>query len=81
MEGDAIASLNTDELEDEFPDPHPPIHAAKKKSAALAERIVAVFRNNPELSRRRLAERFGCNVTTVENALKSAGLFVSRARK
>lgn len=56
-------------------------HAATAKREQLAARIVALAKKEPEMSRRRIAERLGCNVTTVVNALKEAGAFESRARK
>ncbi len=70
-EGDSLASLSLDELEDLIPN-QPRKHAAVKRSADLAARIVATHKSDPELTQKRLAERFGCNLTTVAKALKSS---------
>lgn len=45
------------------------------------KRIVELFRKDPDLSRRAIAERIGCDASAVTSALKRAGLFESRSHR
>lgn len=51
----------------------------KAEAKALAERIAKVVRADPDIERKALAERFGCHLNTIRDALKAAGLYVDKS--